>query len=321
MEVYGINSKIKKNVLLKNCTTFKIGGPAKYFLEAKTKEDLIQAVTWAKEKGTAFFVLGGGSNVLASDNGYAGLVVKLRLASCQVRTTKIVAEAGVKLDELVKLSAKSGLTGIEWAAGIPKATVGGAIYNNAGAFESCMADIVETVEVFDAADSKIKKLNKEKCNFTYKQTIFKQQENLIVLSCCLKLRKGNCKKIREKIARVLDYREKNHPMDLPSAGCIFINPFNISAAELIERAGLKGQKMGDAQISQKHANFIVNLGKARAADVLRLIDLIKKTVKQKFGIALKEEIRYLSCQPPTTLSGVRKTNTKLCLKDKAPKPF
>ncbi|GAI23814.1 unnamed protein product, partial [marine sediment metagenome] len=258
-----------------------------------------------------FFILGGGSNLLVDDKGFDGLVVKVQNAKCKVQNKNskfkiIIVEAGVILSDLVELSLKNNLTGLEWAAGIPGATLGGTIHNNAGAFKVCIADIVKTVEVFDTADSKIKNLDAEQCNFNYKQTIFKQQKNLIILSCILQLKKSTKKAVEEQINYVLNYREKNHPMKFPSAGCIFENftphrnkvsgagPTQVSVAELIQKCGLKGKKIGDAQISEKHANFIINLGKARSEDVLKLINLSKKEVKNKFGIKLKEEIQILN---------------------------
>jgi UDP-N-acetylmuramate dehydrogenase len=207
-------------------------------------------------------------------------------------------EGGMKLKEIVKFCLKEGLTGLEWAAGIP-GTIGGAVYGNISAFGSSMSDLVEKVKIFDVKKEKVKTLSKKDCQFSPKQSIFKKQKNLVILSCLLKLKKGKKREIEKRIKEFLDYRKKNHPLEFPSAGCVFQNPKKISAAELIEKAGLKGKKIGDAKISPKHANFIVNLEKATAKDVLELINLIKNKVKKKFGIKLKEEIQFL---PPTTLS-------------------
>ena len=291
--------RIQKNIPLAKYTTFRIGGPAKYFFEAKTKEDLIEAIRFAQSKGLPFFVLGGGSNLLVDDKGFNGLVIKMKNERCKVQNKNskfkiIIAEAGVILSDLVELSLKNNLTGLEWAAGIPGATLGGTIHNNAGAFKISIADIVKTVEVFDTADSKIRNLDVKKCNFGYKQTIFKQQKNLIILSCIIQLKKSTKEAVKEQINYVLNYREKNHPMNFFSAGCIFENPLEIRAAELIQKCGLKGKKIGDAQISEKHANFIVNLGSASSKDVLELINLAKEKVKDKFGIELKKEIQVIN---------------------------
>ena len=291
--------RIQKNIPLAKYTTFRIGGPAKYFFEAKSKEDLIKAIRFARSKGLAFFVLGGGSNLLVADEGYNGIAIKIKNQKLKIKNknkkVKIIeAEAGTELGTLVKLAAENSLTGLEWAAGIPGATLGGTIHNNAGAFKISIADIVKTVEVFDTADSKIRNLDVKKCNFGYKQTIFKQQKNLIILSCIIQLKKSTKEAVKEQINYVLNYREKNHPMNFFSAGCIFENPLKIRAAELIQKCGLKGKKIGDAQISEKHANFIVNLGSASSKDVLELINLAKEKVKDKFGIELKKEIQVIN---------------------------
>jgi UDP-N-acetylmuramate dehydrogenase len=224
-------------------------------------------------------------------------------------------EGGMKLKEIVKFCLKEGLTGLEWAAGIP-GTLGGAVYGNASAFGNSMSDLVEKVEVFDVQKEKIRTFEKKDCQFGLKESIFKKQKRYILISAVLKLKKGKKKEIKEKIKYHLDYREKNHPLNFPSAGSIFKNKklkiknkkllkafpklreFNkkgeIPAGYLIEKSGLKGKRIGGAEISKKHANFIVNLGKAKAEDVLRLINLVKKEVKNKFGISLEEEIQYLT---------------------------
>ena len=297
--------KFQKNVLLKNYTTFKIGGPAKYFFIAKTKLGLVEAVQMAKKLGLPFFVLGGGSNILVSDKGYQGLVINFQFPISNFQKSKVVAGAGLILGKLVNASAKRGLTGLEWAAGIP-GTVGGAIQGNAGAFEGSMKDIVKEVEVFDVKKNKIKNFKNKNlasgknldssgikdCQFGYRTSIFKKNPNLIILSCQLQLKTGDKQKIKEKIQEYLDYRDRRHPKE-PSAGSIFKNPKNISAREIIDKCGLKGKRIGGAQISKIHSNFIVNLNGAEARDVLKLIKLVKKEVKNKFGIKLKEEIQII----------------------------
>jgi len=306
--------EFQRDVSLKNHTTFKIGGRAKYFFTARTKKDLIKAVKAAKKLKLPFFVLGGGSNLLVSDEEFKGLVVKIQNTKYKILNTKIMAEVGVTLGQLVRASGKAGLTGLEWASGIP-GTVGGAVFGNAGAFQKSMKDVVETVETFNLNNKKIKILKNRDCKFGYKKSIFKKDKNLVILSCTLQLKRGNKKEIKEKVKYFLDYREKNHPLDFCSAGSVFKNCklrvmnqklFNklpklkqfqekgiIPAGYLIEKCGLKGKRIGQAKISEKHANFIVNLGNARAKDVKKLINLIKKEVKKKFKINLEEEIQFL----------------------------
>ena len=319
---------LKKNVSLKNYTTFKIGGPAKYFFEAKKKEDLIGAVITAKKFKLPFFILGGGSNILVSDEGFKGLVIKCQMSNvkCQNQNSKlktIYAESGVRLSNLVQFSLEKSLAGLEWAVGIP-GMVGGAILGNAGAFGRSMKDVIQKVEVFDTKTGKVKIFKKKDCQFDYRNSIFKhansatlglrprgmrmrpcEYPNLIILSATLQLKNGDRKEIEKKIKKNLEQRKETQPLNFPSAGSVFKNPSpaqiskkfvagkSFSAGELIEKCGLKGKRAGRVKISEKHANFIINLGKGQAKDVIRLINLVKKKVKKKFGIELEEEIEFL----------------------------
>ena len=280
------------NILLKNYTSFKIGGPAKYFFKVKTTEDLIKKIQMAKELNLPFFILGGGSNLLVSDKGYNGVVIKIENLYLNYRENKITASAGTELKDVVNFSTKKELKGLEWAMGIP-GTIGGAVRGSIKAFGESISNIIESVEVLKIPELKIKNYKAKDCHFGYKESIFKKNKNLIILSCIFKLKKGNKKQIKNKIEYFLDYRKKNHPLDFPSAGSIFKNPEEKNAWELIKRCGLEGKKIGGAQISKKHSNFIINLGNASSKDVLELIDLIKKQVKKKFNIKLEPEIFYL----------------------------
>jgi len=320
---------LRKNVSLKKYTSFRIGGRAKYFFTAKNEKDLIKAIKWAIENKTPFFILGKGSNLLVSDKGYKGLAIRIQMSNIkpQIKSSpahradknqrvEILAESGAKLRDIVRASAELGLTGIEWATGIP-GSLGGAVRGNAGAFGRSISDITKKVKALTISPSgniKIKLLNKKQCGFSYKQSIFKKNQGLIVLSVVLGLKKSEKEKVKKAIADYLDYRRRNHPRQL-SAGCVFKNQevkiknknllkefpklkeFNkeglIPSAFLIEQAGLKGRRVGGAQISPKHANFIVNLGKAKGSDVLSLIKMVKSAVRKKFGLTLKEEIQYL----------------------------
>jgi UDP-N-acetylmuramate dehydrogenase len=300
--------KFRKNVSLKNYTTFKIGGRAKYFFIAKTKKDLIKAVATAKKLKLPFFVLGGGSNLLVSDKGYNGLIINFKFSIFNFQKNKIIVGAGTKLGELVNASAERRLSGLEWASGIP-GTVGGAVFGNAGSFQKSMKDVVKEVEVLDTKDSRFEIYDFKKCKFGYRNSIFKHKKNLIILSVILNLKKGKKSEIKKKIKEYLNYKKERQPLNYPSAGSIFKNPSGFSAGELgeedessslsfaaarlIEKCGLKGKRIGQAKISEKHANFIVNLGNARAKEVKKLINLIKKEVKKKFGVLLDEEIQFL----------------------------
>jgi UDP-N-acetylmuramate dehydrogenase len=323
---------VKENVLLKNFTTFRIGGKAKYFFQAKSKEELIKAIFLAKKFKLPFFILGGGSNLLVSDKGYNGIVIRFQISDFRFQKNKIIAGAGTPLAILVSEAAKNSLTGLEWAVGIP-GTVGGAIWGDAGAFGSCMADLVESVEVLDIGDYKIpnskiqipnkfqipkfkiKILKNKDCKFGYRESIFKYNKNLIILSAKIRLKRGKKSEIKRKIKEFLNYRKQTQPLNFPSAGSVFKNyelriekyelikkfpeiknfvkKGQIPAGWLIEKCGLKGKRIGKAKISEKHSNFIVNLGGAKAKDVKDLIDFTKKKVKKIFGITLEEEIQYL----------------------------
>lgn len=283
---------IQKNVPLKNYTTFRIGGPARYFCVVVNREELIEAVIFAKKEKLPFFILGGGSNLLVSDKGYKGLVIKIQNINCEIKNTKVTAGAGVSLSKLLNVTANLGLSGLEWSAGIPSATIGGAIRGNAGAFGSGIKDIVYKVEVFDVSDSGFKIYGLRDCGFGYRESIFKKSHNLIIWSCELKFKRKDKEKMKENIKEILGYREERHPK-FPSAGSIFKNLKDVRARDLIEKAGLKGKKIGKAKISEQHANFIINTGNATAKDVLVLVNLAKKEVKNKFGIKIEEEIQLL----------------------------
>lgn len=292
---------VKKNISLSKFASFKIGGPAKYFFIVKTKEDLIRAIKAAKKLKTPFFVLGGGNNLLISDKGYKGLVIKMKNEKLKIKNKnkkskiiKVEAEAGLPLGRLVNLAFRNKLSGLEWATGIP-GTVGGAVCGNAGAFGKSMEDTVKTVAVLDFKNKneKVEIFKNRQCKFNNRDSVFKNKKNLIIVSVEMQLKKGKKKAIENKMKECLEYKKKTQPLDYSSAGSIFKNPPGYFAGELIEKCGLKGKKIGEAKISEKHANFIVNLRKAKAKDVRKLMELAEKKVKNKFKVVLKEEIEII----------------------------
>jgi len=303
METFNFEKEIKKqfkslkeNVSLKDFTTFKIGGRAKYFLEVKNEKEFKKALLIANDFKIPFFILGGGSNILVSDKGFGGLVIRFKSDGIFLKKTsknifEIFCEAGVLLSKVVRFCLDRSLEGFEWAVGIP-GTVGGALQGNAGAFGREIGDVVKSVKVFDVKSKKIKVFKKKECNFKYRESIFKKKRNLIILSAIFKLKKGNKKKLESHVKEYLLYRKKNQP-SLPCAGSVFKNPKNVSAKELIEKCGLKGKRIGGAEISKKNPNFIVNVKKAQSEDVIKLIELIEKKVKEKFKIKLKREIQLI----------------------------
>ncbi|MCX6722144.1 MAG: UDP-N-acetylmuramate dehydrogenase [Candidatus Staskawiczbacteria bacterium] len=304
----------QKNVLLAKYTTYKIGGPAKYFFVAKTKEDLMNAIKIAKEAKLPVFILGGGSNLLISEKGFKGLVIKIDISNIEFNVDKSFVGAGVNITKLSYLSAEKGLSGLEWASGMP-GTVGGAIYGHAQAFGTKVSEVIESVEAVDSKSFKIVNLTKEQCKFSLKNSVFKKNRNLVIISAVLHFKPEDAEKIKSKIKEFLEYRKTKHPTNFPSAGSVFVNPeikiknkkllekfpelkeFNekgtIPAGFLIAKSGLAGNKIGNAQISEKHANFIINLGGADAKSVMGLIKLAQKKVKKNFGVLLEPEVQFI----------------------------
>jgi len=299
--------QIKKNISLAPLTSFKIGGSAKYFLEAKNVDEVVEGLKWAKKNKIKYFVLGGGSNILISDRGFRGMVINFQFSILNFQKNRIIAGAGTSLAQLVGASIKDGLKGLEWAAGIP-GTLGGAIYGNTGAMGHSISESVEKIKVL--RNGVLINLKNKDIKFAYRKSIFQKNKD-VILEIELKLQKGDKEEIKKLIKENLLKRSSNQP-HYPSAGCIFKNPKfeirnskkypemenfkksgTVSAGWLIEKCGLKGKQIGQAQISEKHANFIVNLGNAKAKDVIALINLVKKTVKNKFNFDLKEEIQYV----------------------------
>jgi len=304
---------IQKNISLSQYTTFKIGGPAKFFIEVRDIEELKKALKYAKSNRLNFFILGGGSNVLVNDKGFDGLVIRVKFNKVEIDINIIQAEAGATLAEILKKSTDSGLTGLEWAAGIP-GTLGGAIRGNAGAFNGEMEAIIDEIVCLNTEDSEEIILKKEDCVFSYRNSLLKKNANFIIISAKLKLENGNVAKIQEKIQQNIMLRIKKQPKAVSSAGSFFVNPTvdnlkliedfekesglkskenRIPAGWLIEKVGLKGKKVGDAMISDVQANFFVNTGQATAADLVMLISLAKQQVRDKFGVELQEEVQYL----------------------------
>ena len=276
---------IKENIKLAPYTTYKIGGPAKYFVEVSKKQEVLEALEFAKSKDLKYFILCGGSNVLFSDEGYDGLVIKLDLEEIGIRDNVIYAESGVKLMALINRGLDNKLTGLEFLAGVP-GEVGGAIRGNAGAFGKEIKDFIKMIEI--VRDGKIMQIRADEAEFKYRDSIFKHNDD-IILSGQFELKEGNVEKARALVEERINYRKENHPMK-PSAGSIFKNPKNKSVGSMVEKLELKGHKVGDAQISEKHGNFIVNLGKAKAEDVKELMKLVREKIKEKYKIELEEEI-------------------------------
>ena len=288
---------IQSNVSLKKYSTFRIGGIAKYFFEAKTKKDLISAVRLAREFKIPFYVIGEGSKLLISDDGFDGLIIRTGNQKFKVEGNEIEMGAGLLMNQLIQITLKESLTGVEWLAGIP-GTMGGAIRGNAGAFDGSVQDVIVSVNAFDVEKEEEIVLNKEECLFGYRSSVFKKNPNLVILSCKIGLKEGDKQEIKKKMDKYFIHRRKTHPLQYPSVGCIFKNPKlktgqEVPAWKVIVDCGLAGKRVGDVKVSKQHSNFIVNLGEGKAEEVKELIEIIKNTVKEKTGIEMEEEVQYL----------------------------
>ena len=286
--------KIYKSFKLAHFTTFKIGGRAEFFCIPRSANDIKSAIKFAEEKNLKKFILGGGSNVLISDKGLNGLVISVnKLNKIWIDRNFLITEAGAEIDKVSYYALKKSLSGLEFAGGLP-GSIGGAVYMNAKAYGSSMSEIVHSVTVIDKKGKIIKLKNKD-IGFSYKNSIFMNNGDLFIYSIELKLSKGDKKKIKELYNKNKNDRKLKGQYDFPSAGCIFKNDYelNLVIGRLIEEMGLKGTRIGDAMISYKHANFIINKGHAKTEDVKRLIELVEKKVFEEKGIKLHREIRLL----------------------------
>lgn len=281
--------KVRKNVNLADYTSFKIGGPVDLFYEAETEEDLVSVFKAVKEFGIPYFVLGGGSNILVGDKGFRGIAIKVKNRGINIQEEngkyKVIVQAGEMVSDLLNELSERSLTGLEFMGGIP-GTVGATVACNAGAWQKSLSEAVLRVKVLTES-GEIKWVDKGNCKFDYRTSIFKGGNDLI-LAVELELAKGEKTAIAEQIGINLEKR-KVQPRE-PSAGSIFVNPKPLKSGALIEECGLKGTQIGGAKISEKHANFIVNTGGAKATDVVALINLAKAKVKEKFNIDLREEV-------------------------------
>ena len=309
----------QENIRLADYSNYKIGGRARYFFEPKTVAEIAAAVK--RWKGP-LFVLGGGTNILFSDDGFPGLVMHPRILGLAREGNAIQVGAGVAVGDLLNFAASESLSGLEWAGGLP-GTVGGAIRGNAGAFRGETKDAIREVTSLDISGSlpKTVRRNNSECRFGYRNSIFKEKDIIgdgrkeIILETVFDLKPGKAEEIRKGIQEKIDYRNERHPMESPNIGSIFKNvpvaraseallskaravvkndPFPvIPTAYLISEAGLQGRAAGGAMISPKHPNFIVNANQATASDVRTLIALVREEIKKMFRIDLEEEVIIL----------------------------
>jgi UDP-N-acetylmuramate dehydrogenase len=314
---------IQQNVFLKDYSNYKIGGPAAYFLNIKSKDDLITGLGQWKDMSVDFpedkkkiFVLGKGTNVLISEDGFRGLIIHNSIQGIKREGNKVIVGAGELMSDLLKFCVDNSISGLEWAGGLP-GTIGGAVRGNAGAFKGETKDNIESVDSLNSKTLEESKRINTQCGFDYRYSFFKSEDGKdeIILSVILSLKPGEADLIANSIREKIDYRNERHPMEHPNIGSTFKNvriqeipvnqlnelmkyvkddPFSIiPVAKILYLAGVKGKRLGDAQISEKHPNFIINLGNAKSEDVKALIQFAKAEVRKKFGINLEEEIIYL----------------------------
>lgn len=288
-----LNCIVRYDEPLKNHTTFKIGGNCIALIEPREVSDIVETIKICRENSIKFFVIGNGSNLLVPDEGYNGVIIKLKgeFSAIQVEGEYLIVNSGAKLSEVYTVAYENSLTGFEFASGIP-GTIGGAIYMNAGAYGGEMKDIVESVQVLDLDNFELRELKNEELEFSYRKSII-QRKNYIVTSIKLKLQKGNKEEIKAVYEDLRERRNSKQPLNFGSAGSTFKRPEGHFASKLIEDAGLKGYHINDAWVSEKHSGFVVNKGNASYKEVMELIEYVQNVVFEKFGVKLETEVRIL----------------------------
>ena len=307
-----VGARLQENEPMNKHTNFRIGGPAKWFVDVKSVEELKDVLEVARESGIAFMILGGGSNILVNDAGFDGIVIKISMRSYEIHGTTIKAQAGVLTCGLARATAMHGLAGLTWAISLP-GTVGGAVRGNAGCFGGEMWDHLASVEVL--RDWEVLEVSKRDLAFGYRDSSFKHNHD-VILSVTFELAHGEEEQLKAELNDKLMKRKTSQPLNAGSAGCLFKNyeatdeelqrlatkldiPVQMSSARrlsagwLIDQLNLKGTQIGGARISDVHGNFVVNTGEATADDVAQLIALVKTRARNEYGIMLKEEIEYI----------------------------
>lgn len=286
--------EIKTNEPMQYHTTFAIGGPADLFLMPQTVEALSSVLEVLRRRELPFLLLGNGSNMLVSDDGIRGAVVcTSELDGVRVHGDgTMTAEAGALLSRIARRAQRAGLTGAEFAGGIP-GSLGGAVFMNAGAYDGQMAGVVEQTTYLDGTGAVCELIGAEHA-FGYRQSVFREHPGWTILRATLRLRRGDPATILDKMNDLAQRRREKQPLNYPSAGSTFKRPAGGFAGQLIEEAGLKGASIGAAQVSEKHAGFLINRGGATCSDMLRLIDLVQQRVRAQFGVELECEVQIIS---------------------------
>ena len=285
-------AKVLANEPMASHTTFRIGGPADYFVMPETVEELRDILALCKEEGLPYFILGNGSNLLVGDKGFRGVVIQLykNFDGLSIEGTRVTAKSGAMLIRVAKEAGKAGLTGLEFASGIP-GTIGGAMVMNAGAYGGEMKDVVTAVTVL-TKDGDIKTLTGSEMNFRYRGSVV-EDEGYIVLEAVMELKIGNLEEIQARIDELSLQRRTKQPIEYPSAGSTFKRPEGHFAGKLIQDTNLRGYQVGGAQVSEKHCGFVINAGGATAADVMQLMQDVSDKVNAQFGVTLEPEVKRI----------------------------
>ena len=292
-----LESKLPNSLLLYNepmnkHTSFRTGGPCDLYAEVKTKEDLILLLTIIKEKNIPFTILGNGSNLLVKDGGLDGIAIKYNNRDIQVDDLNVTAASGVINAYLGNILLEHELSGFEFASGIP-GTLGGAIYMNAGAFGSEMKDVITEVEFINLDTLEIEILKNEELDFRYRYSAFQDRINGFIISAKMHFKKSSFLEIEGKINDARGKRISSQPLEFPSAGSTFKRMDGFLTSKAIDEAGLKGYKIGGAQVSEKHAGFIINRGNATSKDIIDLIEYVKKVIYEKYNKEIEAEVRII----------------------------
>lgn len=304
---------IQENISIAPYTTFKIGGNARWFANVSNAEHIQEALFWAKEKQTKVFLLGGGSNILVSDNGFDGLVIRMEEGVPLVEGSKITAFSGSILKSVVILAKDRSLGGMEYLYGIP-GSVGGAVRGNAGAFGVEIKDVVSSVKVIERQSLEIITLTNTQCHFSYRSSVFKERGDMVVVEAVFSLKEGKKEELELRMEETDSKRNARQNQSAQCAGSFFVNPVvsnealrkefeketgaisrenKVPAGWLIDRVGLRGKRIGGAMVSETHPNYILNAGGASASDVVMLMSYIKQQVRDKLGVELAQEVEFV----------------------------
>lgn len=283
---------VKKDELMSRHTTFRIGGPADYFVMPSSVEEIRKIISLCRRQNVPYYVIGNGSNLLVGDGGYRGVIVQIfkRMNAVRTEGEKIYAQAGALLSKVAAAACEASLTGVEFASGIP-GTLGGALRMNAGAYGGEMKQIVESASVL-TPEGNVITLSVEELEMGYRTSIIAKKD-YVALEAVLSLKKGDQNEIRELMDDLKERRVSKQPLEYGSAGSTFKRPEGYFAGKLIDDAGLRGFRIGDAQVSEKHCGFVINRGSATAAEVMELMNRVSERVEEKFGVKLEPEVRRI----------------------------